>query len=119
MQKTKHYMIVKLLMRFYKLNEGQILVDGKNINVIDDNTYKNLFGMVLQDTWVFSGTIMENIRYGKLNATDERSIKQAAKSAHAHHFIKTLPDGYNMELNEDSNNISGEKQLLTIARELS
>jgi len=108
--------IVKLLMRFYRLNAGEILVDGKNINVIDDDTYKNLFGMVLQDTWVFSGTIMENIRYGKLNASDEE-VKQAAISAHAHHFIKTLPDGYNMELNEDTNNISGgQKQLLTIAR---
>ncbi len=108
--------IVKLLMRFYKLNAGEILVDGKNINVIDDNTYKNLFGMVLQDTWVFSGTVMENIRYGKLDATDEE-VKKAAISAHAHHFIKTLPDGYNMELNEDTNNISGgQKQLLTIAR---
>ena len=108
--------IVKLLMRFYKLNDGEILIDGKNINKIDKKEFKNIFGMVLQDSWVFSGTIMENIRYGKLDATDEE-VKKAAISAHAHHFIKTLPDGYNMELNEDTNNISGgQKQLLTIAR---
>lgn len=108
--------IVKLLMRFYKLNDGEILIDGKNINKIDKKEFKNIFGMVLQDSWVFSGTIMENIRYGKLDATDEE-VKKAAISAHADHFIKTLPDGYNMELNEDTNNISGgQKQLLTIAR---
>ena len=108
--------IVKLLMRFYKLNDGEILIDGKNINKIDKKEFKNLFGMVLQDSWVFSGTIMDNIRYGKLDATDEE-VKNAAISAYAHHFIKTLPDGYNMELNEDTNNISGgQKQLLTIAR---
>ena len=108
--------IVKLLMRFYKLNEGEILIDNININKIDKNEFKNLFGMVLQDTWVFSGTVMENIRYGKLDATDDE-VKNAAISAHAHHFIKTLPEGYNMELNEDTNNISaGQKQLLTIAR---
>lgn len=108
--------IVKLLMRFYELNDGEILIDGKNINKIDKKDFKNIFGMVLQDSWVFSGTIMENIRYGRLNATDEE-VKEAAISAHAHHFIKTLPDGYNMELNEDTNNISGgQKQLLTIAR---
>lgn len=108
--------MVKLLMRFYNLNDGQILVDGKNINKFDKKEFRKIFGMVLQDTWVFSGTIMENLRYGKLNATDDE-VKEAAKSAHAHHFIKTLPDGYNMELNEETNNISqGQKQLLTIAR---
>ena len=108
--------IVKLLMRFYNLNSGEILVDGKNINDFDKKELRNLFGMVLQDTWVFNGTIMENLRYGNLNAKDEE-VKEAAKSAHAHHFIKTLPDGYNMILNEETNNISGgQKQLLTIAR---
>ena len=108
--------MVKLLMRFYKLNGGEILVDGKNINKFDKKEFRKLFGMVLQDAWVFSGTIMENLRYGNLNATDEE-VRKAAISAHAHHFIKTLPDGYNMELNEDTNNISGgQKQLLTIAR---
>jgi len=108
--------IVKLLMRFYELNDGEILIDGKNIDKIDKKDFKNIFGMVLQDSWVFSGTIMENIRYGRLNATDNE-VREAAISAHAHHFIKTLPDGYNMELNEDTNNISGgQKQLLTIAR---
>ncbi len=108
--------MVKLLMRFYNVNSGEILVDGTNINKFEKKEFRRIFGMVLQDTWVFSGTIMENIRYGKLNATDEE-VKNAAKSAHAHHFIKTLPEGYNMELNEDTNNISqGQKQLLTIAR---
>ena len=108
--------IIKLLMRFYNINDGEILLDGKNINKIDKDEYRHLFGMVLQDTWVFSGTIMENIRYGKLDATDDE-VKEAAISAHAHHFIKTLPDGYNMILNEETNNISGgQKQLLTIAR---
>ena len=108
--------MVKLLMRFYNLNDGEILVDGVNINKFDKKEFRHLFGMVLQDTWVFSGTIMENLRYGRLNATDEE-VKNAAKSAHADHFIKTLPDGYNMKLNEETNNISGgQKQLLTIAR---
>ena len=108
--------IVKLLMRFYDLNDGEILLDGININKYKKEEYKKLFGMVLQDTWVFSGTIMENIRYGRLNATDEE-VKKASISAHAHHFIKTLPDGYNMVLNEETNNISaGQIQLLTIAR---
>ena len=108
--------MVKLLMRFYNLNDGEILVDGTNINKFDKKEFRRLFGMVLQDTWVFSGTIMENLRYGRLNATDEE-VKKAAKSAYADHFIKTLPDGYNMILNEDTNNISGgQKQLLTIAR---
>ena len=108
--------IVKLLMRFYDLNEGEILLDGININKYKKEEFKKLFGMVLQDTWVFSGTIMENIRYGRLNATDEE-VKKTSISAHAHHFIKTLPDGYNMVLNEETNNISaGQIQLLTIAR---
>ena len=108
--------IVKLLMRFYNLNDGEILIDGKNINKLNKNEFRKAFGMVLQDSWVFSGTVMDNIRYGKLNATDNE-VKEAAKTAHADHFIKTLPDGYNMELNEDTNNISGgQKQLLTIAR---
>ena len=108
--------IVKLLMRFYNLKDGEILLDGKNINKYKKEEFKNLFGMVLQDAWVFKGTIMENIRYGRLNATDEE-VKKAARLAHADHFIKTLKDGYDMELNEETNNISeGQKQLLTIAR---
>lgn len=108
--------IVKLLMRFYNLKDGEILIDGKNINKFDKKKFRKIFGMVLQDTWLFSGTIMDNLRYGNLNATDEE-VRQAAISAHAHHFIKTLPGGYNMELNEETNNISGgQKQLLTIAR---
>jgi ATP-binding cassette subfamily B protein len=108
--------IVKLLMKFYNLNDGEILIDGKDINKINKKEFRKTFGMVLQDSWVFSGTVMDNIRYGKLNATDDE-VKIAAKTAYADHFIKTLPDGYNMELNEDTNNISGgQKQLLTIAR---
>ena len=108
--------LVKLLMRFYNINGGEILLDGKNINDFDGEHYRELFGMVLQDTWLFSGTIMENLRYGKLSASDDEVI-DAAKMAHVHHFIQTLPDAYNMELNEDTNNISqGQKQLLTIAR---
>ncbi|MBP3920618.1 MAG: ABC transporter ATP-binding protein [Bacilli bacterium] len=108
--------IVKLLMRFYNINDGEILVDGININDFNRSEFRHIFGMVLQDAWVFSGTIMDNLRYGKLNATDNEVI-EAAKKAHAHHFIKTLPDGYNMYLNEETSNISGgQKQLLTIAR---
>lgn len=108
--------IVKLLMRFYDLNDGRILLDGYDINDFTREDLRNNFGMVLQDTWLFSGTIMENIRYGRLNATNDEVIK-AAKSAYAHRFIKTLPDGYNMVINEEANNISqGQKQLLTIAR---
>jgi len=108
--------IVKLLMKFYQVNSGEILIDGININDIERKDLKGLFGMVLQDTWLFSGTIMENIRYGKINATDEEVIK-AAKSANIHHYIMTQPDTYNMILNEETNNISGgQKQLLTIAR---
>ena len=108
--------IVKLLMRFYNLNEGEILLDGKNINKLNKKDFRKAFGMVLQESWVFSGTVMDNIRYGNLDATDNE-VKEAAKTAYADHFIKTLPDGYNMELNEDTNNISGgQKQLLTIAR---
>lgn len=108
--------IVKLLMRFYDLNDGAILIDGNNITDFNRSDLRRLFGMVLQDTWLFNGTIMDNIRYSKLNATDEE-VKNAAKAAHVHHFIKTLPDGYNMVLNEDATNVSqGQKQLLTIAR---
>ena len=108
--------IVKLLMRFYDVNNGQILIDNHNINEFTRGDLRRAFGMVLQDTWLFSGTIMENIRYGRLDATDEEVI-EAAKLAHAHHFIKTLPGGYNMIINEEANNISqGQKQLLTIAR---
>jgi ATP-binding cassette subfamily B protein len=103
-------------MRFYDLNDGAILVDDFNINDFDRTELRELFGMVLQDTLLFSGTIMENLKYGKLEATDEEAIN-AAKAAHVHHFVKTLPDGYNMVLNEDTSNISqGQKQLLTIAR---
>ena len=108
--------MVKLLMKFYQVNSGEILIDGININDIERSDLKGLFGMVLQDTWLFSGTIMENIRYGKIDATDEEVIS-AAKNANIHHYIMTQPDTYNMILNEETNNISGgQKQLLTIAR---
>ena len=108
--------IIKLLMRFYDVNEGVIRLDGHDIKDFNRSELRNAFGMVLQDTWLFNGTIMENIRYGKLGATDE-AVKEAAKAAHVHHFVKTLPDGYNMVLNEEANNVSqGQKQLLTIAR---
>ena len=108
--------MIKLLMRFYDVNSGAILVDGHNIKDFNRRELRELFGMVLQDTWLFSGSIKDNIRYGRLDATDEEII-EAAKAAHVHHFIKTLPDGYNMVLNEESSNISqGQKQLLTIAR---
>ncbi len=108
--------LVKLLMRFYDLNSGSICMDGVNVEEFDKQEVREAFGMVLQDTWLFKGTIMENIRYGRLDATDEEVI-EAAKAAHAHHFIKTLPGGYQMELNEEATNVSqGQKQLLTIAR---
>ena len=108
--------IVKLLMRFYELNGGKILIDGHDYRDFTRNDLRKIFGMVLQDTWLFNGSIMENIRYGRLDASDEQVI-EAAKLAHAHHFIKTLADGYNMEINEEADNISqGQKQLLTIAR---
>lgn len=108
--------IVKLLMRFYELNGGKILIDGHDYRDFTRNDLRKMFGMVLQDTWLFNGSIMENIRYGRLDASDEQVI-EAAKLAHAHHFIKTLADGYNMEINEEADNISqGQKQLLTIAR---
>lgn len=108
--------IVKLLMRFYDLNQGCIKIDGYDIKAFDRSELREAFGMVLQETWLFKGTVMENIRYGRLDATDEEVIA-AAKAAHAHHFIQALPGGYQMELNEDATNISqGQKQLLTIAR---
>lgn len=108
--------MVKLLMRFYDVNEGCIKVDGHDIREFNRLDLRDGFGMVLQDTWLFKGSIMENIRYGRLDATDEEVIA-AAKAAHAHHFIQTLPGGYDMELNEDASNVSqGQKQLLTIAR---
>lgn len=108
--------MVKLLMRFYDVNSGAIKVDGHNVKDFDRSALREHFGMVLQDTWLFQGTIMENIRYGRLDATDEEVIA-AAKAAHAHHFIQTLPGGYQMELNEDASNVSqGQRQLLTIAR---
>jgi ATP-binding cassette subfamily B protein len=108
--------MVKLLMRFYDINSGAILIDGHNIQDFDRSDLRKLFGMVLQDTWLYNGTIMENIRYSKLDATDEEVIR-AAKAAHVHHFISTLPDGYQMVLNEEASNVSqGQKQLLTIAR---
>ena len=108
--------MVKLLMRFYDVNGGAILLDGHNIKDFNRRELRDVFGMVLQDTWLFKGTIMENIRYGRLDATDEEVIA-ATKAAHAHRFISTLPGGYNMELNEEITNISqGQKQLLTIAR---
>ena len=108
--------MVKLLMRFYDVLDGEILVDGKNIKEFDRGELRKAFGMVLQDTWLFSGTVQDNIKYGKEDATDDEII-QAAKAAHVHHFIKTLPKGYKSELNEETSNVSaGQKQLLTIAR---
>lgn len=108
--------IVKLLMRFYELNSGEILIDGKNIKEYKRSELESIFAMVLQDTWLFNGTILDNLRYGNLNASDKEVI-DAAKKVSADYFIRTLPDGYNMILNEETNNISGgQKQLLTIAR---
>ena len=108
--------MVKLLMKFYQPTKGSILLDGVDLNNINRSDLKGIFGMVLQDTWLFSGTIMENIRYGKIDATDEE-VKQAAITANINHYIMTQPDTYNMILNEETNNISGgQKQLLTIAR---
>ncbi len=108
--------MVKLLLRFYDVNSGSISVDGHDVRNFNRTELREMFGMVLQDTWLFSGTIMENIRYGRLDATDEEVIA-AAKAAHAHRFIMTQPDGYNTVLNEETSNISqGQKQLLTIAR---
>lgn len=108
--------MVKLLMRFYDVNSGKILIDGHNVKDFNRSELREMFGMVLQDTWLFHGTIMENIRYGRLDATDEEVIA-AAKAAHAHHFIMSQPGGYQMVLNEETSNISqGQKQLLTIAR---
>ena len=108
--------IVKLLMRFYELNEGRILIDGVDIKTISKNQLRRMLSMVLQDTWLFSGSIMDNIKYGNMKASKEEVIN-AAKAAHIHHFIKTQPNCYDMTINEDANNISqGQKQLLTIAR---
>ena len=108
--------MVKLLMRFYDVNDGAILIDGYDIRQFTRSDLRSMFGMVLQDTWLYNGTIMENIRYGRLDASDEEVIA-AAKTAHVDSFVRTLPDGYNMVLNEEASNISqGQKQLLTIAR---
>jgi len=108
--------IVKLLMRFYDLNSGKILIDGHDISEFDRGEIRKMFGMVLQDTWLFNGTIKDNIKYSKQDASDSEVI-EATKAAHVHHFIKTLPNSYNMEINEETSNISqGQKQLLTIAR---
>ena len=108
--------IVKLLMRFYNLNSGRILIDGHDISKFNRGEIRKVFGMVLQDTWLFNGTVKDNIKYSKLDATDTEVI-EAAKAAHIHHFIKTLPNSYNMEINEETSNISqGQRQLLTIAR---
>ena len=108
--------MVKLLMRFYDVTDGEILIDGHDVKDYKRSTLRNLFGMVLQDTWLFEGTVKDNIWYGNPDAT-ESDIIDAAKAAHVHHFIKTLPKGYDSELNEESSNISaGQKQLLTIAR---
>ena len=108
--------IVKLLMRFYDLNSGRILIDGHDISKFNRGEIRKVFGMVLQDTWLFNGTIKDNIRYSRQDASDSEVIN-AAKAAHVHHFIKTLPNSYNMEINEETSNISqGQKQLLTIAR---
>ncbi|TLN03724.1 ATP-binding cassette domain-containing protein, partial [bacterium] len=108
--------IVKLLMRFYDVNSGAIRVDGHDIREFTRRDLRKQFGMVLQDTWLYNGTIMENIRYGRPGATDEE-VFAAARAAHVDHFVHTLPDGYNMVLNEEASNVSqGQKQLLTIAR---
>lgn len=108
--------MIKLLMRFYDVNSGEILIDGHNLKDFNRSELRQMFGMVLQDTWLFHGSIKDNIRYGKLDATDEEVI-EAAKAAHAHRFIQTLSNGYDMELNEEASNVSqGQKQLLTIAR---
>ena len=108
--------IIKLLMRFYELNGGSIMIDGEDITKMKRSDLRSLFGMVLQDTWLFNGTIMDNLKYGRLDATDEE-VKKACQSAHVDHFIHTLSDGYNTIINEESSNISaGQKQLLTIAR---
>lgn len=108
--------MIKLLMRFYDVNSGAILIDGHDVRDFNRSELREMFGMVLQDTWLFNGTIRNNIKYGKLDATDEE-VKEAAKAAHVHHFVSTLPDGYNMVLNEEASNVSqGQKQLLTIAR---
>lgn len=108
--------MIKLLMRFYDVNKGAILVDGHNVRDFNRSELREMFGMVLQDTWLFNGTIEDNIRYGKLDATQEEVVA-AAKAAHVHRFVQTLPNGYQMELNEEASNVSqGQKQLLTIAR---
>ena len=108
--------MIKLLMRFYEVNSGAIKIDGHDVRDFNRSELREMFGMVLQDTWLFNGSIRDNIKYGKLDATDEEVI-QAAKAAHVHQFVKTLPGGYDMELNEEANNVSqGQKQLLTIAR---
>jgi ATP-binding cassette subfamily B protein len=108
--------MVKLLMRFYDVNGGAILLDGKNIQEFKRGDMRCVFAMVLQDTWLFNGTIMDNIRYGREAVTDEE-VFAAAKAAHVDHFVRTLPDGYNFMLNEEASNVSqGQKQLLTIAR---
>lgn len=108
--------LVKLLMRYYELNSGSIEVDGTDIKNLKRRDLRDSIGMVLQDTWLFSGTIMENLRYGKLCASDEEVVR-ASKASYVHHFVKTLPNGYDMEINEEATNISqGQKQLLTIAR---
>lgn len=108
--------MIKLLMRFYDVNSGAIKIDGHNVKDFNRSELREMFGMVLQDTWLFHGSIKDNIRYGKLDATDEEVI-EAAKAAHVHRFVQTLPNGYDMELNEEASNVSqGQKQLLTIAR---
>ncbi len=108
--------LINLLMRFYDIKEGTIKIDGVDIRDMKREDLRSIFGMVLQDTWLYNGTIYDNIKYGRFDATKEEVI-EAAKIANVHHFIKTLPDGYNMFLNEEASNISqGEKQLLTIAR---
>ena len=108
--------IVKLLMRFYDVNEGAIIIDGHDLRDFSRKDLRSLFGMVLQDTWLYNASIMENIRYGRLDATEEEVI-DAAKAAHVDSFVHTLPNGYDMVLNEEASNVSlGQKQLITIAR---
>jgi ATP-binding cassette subfamily B protein len=108
--------LVNLLMRFYEVNSGKILIDGVDITALKRSDLRRMFGMVLQDTWLFHGTLRDNIAYGRENATEEEIVR-ASQAAHADHFIRTMPDGYHMVLNEEATNISqGQKQLLTIAR---
>ena len=109
--------MIKLLMRFYDVNSGSIKIDGHDVRDFNRSELREMFGMVLQDTWLFHGTIMDNIRYGKISTQQRKKLYRQQKAAHVHRFVQTLPGGYQMEINEEATNISqGQKQLLTIAR---